>query len=92
MLYLVVSKYTKGKFTIDLDMVEFPEFTYDICEIELLIDDKKKLNEAAEEIIEFAKQFDLEIKHVRGKVIEYLKRTNENHYFSLVKAKVVKDY
>ncbi|MEK7539594.1 MAG: CYTH domain-containing protein [Patescibacteria group bacterium] len=85
-------KYKKEPFIIDLDIVDFQDFTYNIGEIELMVSEKSKIESAIEKIMDFAKSKNLTIAPVRGKVIEYLKRTKPNHYQALVRAKVVKDF
>ena len=85
-------KYEKEPFIIDLDIVDFQDFTYNIGEIELMVNDKSEIEGAIEKIMTFAKEQNLAIAPVRGKVIEYLKRAKPNHYQALVQAKVVKDF
>ena len=85
-------KYKKEPFIIDLDVVDFQDFTYNIGEIELMVNEKSEIESAIEKIMDFAKSQNLTIAPVRGKVIEYLKRTKPNHYQTLVRAKVVKDF
>jgi adenylate cyclase class IV len=85
-------KYKKGPFSIDLDIVDFQNFTYSIGEIELMVNEKSEIEGAINKIIAFAKEKDLTIAPVRGKVIEYLQRAKQNHYQTLVRAGVVKDF
>jgi len=85
-------KYKKEPFIIDLDIVDFQDFTYNIGEIELMVKEKSEIESAIDKIMDFAKSQNLTIAPVRGKVIEYLKRTKPNHYQALVRAKVVKDF
>ena len=85
-------KYKKEPFIIDLDVVDFQDFTYNIGEIELMVNEKSEIEGAIEKIINFAKAQNLTIAPVRGKVIEYLKRIKLNHYQALVQAGVVKDF
>lgn len=85
-------KYKEAPFVIDLDTVDFGDFAYALGEIELLIEDGDDMNGAMEKIMEFGKKNGLKITHVRGKVIEYLKRVKPEHYQALVKANVVKDF
>ena len=66
-------KYKKGLFIIDLDIVDFQDFTYNIAEIELLVSDKSEIESAIEMIMDFAKSQNLTITPARGKIIEYLK-------------------
>lgn len=85
-------KYKKEPFIIDLDIVDFQDFIYNIGEIELMVKDKSEIEGAIEKIMTFAKEQKLTIAPVRGKVIEYLKRAKLDHYQALVRAKVVKDF
>src|SRR3989344_240507 len=85
-------KYKKEPFIIDLDVVDFQDFTYNIGEIELMVNEKSEIESAIEKIMNFAKAQNLTIAPVRGKIIEYLKRTKPNHYQALVQAGVVKDF
>jgi len=85
-------KYKKEQFIINFDIVNFQDFIYNIGEIELMVNEKSEIEKAIEKIMYFAKSQNLTIAPVRGKVIEYLKRTKPNHYQALVLAKVVKDF
>lgn len=85
-------KYKRGPFIIDLDMVDFQDFTYNLGEIELIVNDRSEIDGAIEKIMAFAKEQNLTIAPVRGKVIEYLKRVRPNHYQALVRAGVVEDF
>lgn len=73
-------KYKKNKFIIDLDTLDFG---YSIGEIELMVEDESKIEEAHDEIMNFAKENNLEIAPVRGKVLEYLHRNSPSHYEAL---------
>lgn len=84
-------KYKKGLFGIDIDFVEYnDDFTYELAEIELMIEDESKMQDAIENIIVFAKENGLEVKYVRGKIIEYLKRKKLEHFFALVKSGLIR--
>ena len=83
-------KYKKESFIIDLDVVDFQDFTYNIGEIELMVNEKSEIGSAIEKIMDFTKSQNLTIAPVRGKVIEYLKRAKPNHYQVLVQTGVVK--
>lgn len=85
-------KYKRGLFIIDIDSVDFQNFTYSIGEIELMVNEKSQIESAIEKIMAFVKKQNLTIAPVRGKVIEYLKRIKPNHYQTLVQAGVVEDF
>ena len=85
-------KYKTGSFVLDLDAVDFGTFVYHIFEIELLVNEKSEIEGAIQKILAFAKEKNLTIAPVRGKVVEYLKRERPEHYQALLAAKVVKDF
>ena len=58
----------------------------------MMVNEKSEIEGTIEKIMTFAKEQNLTIAPVRGKVIEYLKRTKPNHYQALVQVGVVKDF
>lgn len=85
-------KYARHPFIIDLDSVDFRDFTYSIGEIELMLKDAREIEAAIEKIMEFAKELNLTIAPVRGKVLEYMKRMKPDHYQALIQAHVIKEH
>ncbi|MBU2566995.1 CYTH domain-containing protein [Patescibacteria group bacterium] len=86
-------KYKNGDFTIDLDHVDFDsDFTYDLAEIELTIEDPNQCQEASDKIMAFAETHGLQTEKIRGKVIEYLHDKRPNHYKALVQSGVIEDF
>ncbi|MDP2705707.1 MAG: CYTH domain-containing protein [bacterium] len=86
-------KYKKEGFTIDLDLTSFnQETTYEIAEIELLVNKKEEAEEAIAKIKKFAADNGIPYDMARGKIIEFLKRYKPDHYQVLVNAGVVKDF
>ncbi len=85
-------KYARHPFIIDLDSVDFRDFTYRIGEIELMVKDAGEIEVAIEKIMAFAKEQNLTIAPVRGKVLEYLKRMKPDHYQALIQAHVIKEH
>ena len=77
---------------LDLDVVDSQDFTYNIGEIELMVNDKSEIENAIEKIMVFTKEQNLAIAPVRGKVIEYLRKMKPKHYQALVQAGVVKGF
>ena len=82
----VRSKYERDGFIIDLDVMDFG---YELAEIEKMVENEEEAEKAAEEILEFARTFNLRPGQVRGKVIEFLKRKDPNHFNALVSAGIV---
>lgn len=76
----VREKYKKDGFTIDIDSVDFG---FNIAEIELMVEDGGKIEEARQRIIAFTKQHGLKVDPVRGKVLEYLARIDQEHFRAL---------
>jgi thiamine-triphosphatase len=73
-------KYKKDKFTIDIDEMDFG---YNVCEIELMVDDASEGGKAEVEIIDFASRFDLPNVRVRGKVLEFLRINDPEHMVAI---------
>jgi len=84
-------KYKKNGFGIDIDFVDYnDDFTYGLAEIELMVENEAEMPKAIENIIDFAKQSGLEVKYVRGKVIEYMKRKRPGHFQALVTSGLIR--
>lgn len=84
-------KYKDDPFIIDLDLVDFTSFKYSIGEIELMVESKHDIENAVQQILHYAKEKDLKITPVRGKVVEYIRRTSPQHYSELIKAGIVEE-
>jgi len=85
-------KYELTPFIIDLDEVDYGDFQYNLGEIELMVENKEEMALASEKILALAKENGLETLPVRGKVIEYLKQKRPEHYETLIRVGVVKDF
>lgn len=84
-------KYQDGPLMIDIDDVTATNFHYMLAEIELMVEDSSKTDEAAEKILEFAKSKGLQPEaYTRGKVIEYIRQKRPEHFEALVRVGVVK--
>jgi thiamine-triphosphatase len=72
-------KYSIENFTIDLDLTDFG---YQIGEVELMVENKEgEAQRATEQIEALCKEFNLDTKPpIRGKVLEYIYRTNPALY------------
>lgn len=91
--YTSRKSYEKGGFHIDIDAATYKDsdFVYALAEIELLVHDESKADEAERRIIEFAQSFNLTTDQlVLGKIGSYLKSESPIHYESLVTAGVFK--
>ncbi|NTW27195.1 MAG: CYTH domain-containing protein [Candidatus Moranbacteria bacterium] len=84
-------KYTKEGFILDIDKVDCGDFLYEVAEIELLVEKKEQMNEAAEKIEKFATKNGLEKKYIHGKVIEYLFQKKPAHFQALVDAGIIRE-
>lgn len=85
----VRNKYQKEGFVIDLDIADFGSWNYAVAEIELLVEKQEDMQIAEEKIFAFAKKHGLEIAHVNGKLVEFIKRKMPERYEALKKAKIV---
>jgi adenylate cyclase class IV len=80
-------KYKKDGFVIDVDIMDFG---YALVEIELMIDDESKMEEASRSIVKFAEKHNIDINvKILGKVIEYLRVKNPKHLKALIDSGVV---
>jgi len=77
------NKYRKEDFTIDIDSVDYG---YEVIEIELLVDDESKMDEATGRILEFAKKLSLTKSAKTGKVSGFLKQNYPEEYKEIRKA------
>lgn len=73
-------KYTKEKFNIDVDEASFG---YSVVEIERFAEDRRGIEKATNEVIEFAKEHGLKIEEIHGKVVEYIKQHDPENYASI---------
>ncbi|MEI7741454.1 MAG: CYTH domain-containing protein [bacterium] len=87
----VRESYTKQGFTIVIDHVSYAgsAWTFDACEIELLVSRDDEMPEASRRIAEFAAAHGLKTEYLHGKVLEFLYRERPEHFAALVKAGVV---
>ncbi|MGB7957787.1 MAG: CYTH domain-containing protein [Minisyncoccia bacterium] len=77
------SKYEKEGFHIDVDDTDFG---HSVVEIELMIADERGMAAATKRILDFAAAQGISIaENIRGKVIEYLRRNDIEHYHALEK-------
>ncbi|KKS05006.1 MAG: hypothetical protein UU82_C0002G0014 [Candidatus Nomurabacteria bacterium GW2011_GWC2_41_8] len=75
-------KYKKMEFAIDIDELDFG---YKCIEIELLVSDKSKVQDAKRKIVEFAQHYNFEIKGVPAKRREYFRLVKPEIYKELYK-------
>jgi len=76
-------KYKIGEFTLDVDSVDFG---FDMLEIELMIDDRAKLDKTSEKILNFAKSIGITKSPQNGKAMEFIRRNYPEEYKSILKA------
>lgn len=80
------TKYKIGEFGLDIDVADFGDLTYELAEIELMVEDRTGMAEAERKILAFAKDHGLSRGDVRGKIIEYIARKRPEHFEALKKA------
>jgi adenylate cyclase class IV len=81
-------KYKKEGFGIDLDAMDYG---YTLAEIELMVKTKIAMAKATKDIIAFAKKHKIKTDEVvRGKVVEYLRLNNPEHFEKLIVLWVIK--
>lgn len=77
-------KYSKQGFIIDLDKAIFEDFTYETCEIELIVESDSEIDSALKKIELFAEQHGITVTPVEGRLIEYIRKKNPEHYQMLL--------
>lgn len=82
----VLAGNARDGFTIDLDKAIFDDFTYETCEIKLIVNHEREIDSALNTITRFAKTHGMSVKPVEGRLIEYLKRKVPEHYQALQRA------
>jgi predicted adenylyl cyclase CyaB len=89
-LYTLVNsrkKYSKDGFIIDIDHASFGLFTFDLCEIETLVEKTEDIDSAMQKLIEFAARHGIILKPVLGKLIALIKTINPEHFEMLEQAR-----
>lgn len=74
--------YQKKPFNIDFDEVFSPDddFHYKILEIEIMVHENSEINDATSQILNFATNYNLDLKKPRGKNIEYFYQKKRKIY------------
>jgi adenylate cyclase class IV len=80
-------KYQHDKFIIDFDTATWNDKTFEVCEIELLVEEEN-IPQALTKIENFAKNNGLSIEPVEARLIEIIKIQNPEHYH-LLKQKIL---
>lgn len=73
-------KYKKGDFNIDVDETSFG---YNVCEIEIMVDDPAQAAEAENKILKLAREFGISTPNLPPKLMEYFKTTQPDAYKEL---------
>lgn len=80
-------KYSKNGFIIDIDHSTFGSLTFDLCEIETLIEKPEDVNYAMQKLIEFAEAHGIKLEPVLGNLIALIKTINPEHFEILENAR-----
>ena len=83
------SKYEKNGFIIDIDISNFDNnLSYEICEIELIVNDEGEVNNALQKIKNFAQEHSITMQtDVEGKIYFYIRHKNREHLNLLINKK-----
>jgi len=82
-------KYRLDEFTIDLDQVDFGDFSCRVGEVELKIERTEDMAQAQSRIVNVANRFGFQMGNTLGKVVQYIKARRPEHFQALVRADVV---
>ena len=89
--HTVREKYSNNGFSIEIDESKTNDgFSYDLAEIELMVENEEEANQAREKIMDFLKEKGISSKNLfLGKVLEYLREIKKEHFIALVKRGIV---
>lgn len=82
-------KYTKDGIIIDIDHADYGDFTYDLCELETIVDHQEQIEKASLKLQNFATNHGIKIEPAEGKLIHLIKLTNPEHYAILQAARKI---
>lgn len=80
-------KYLKNDITIDIDHADYGDFTYDLCELETIVDRPEQITQASLKLQNFAAKHGIAIQPAEGKLIHLIRLTNPDHYALLQAAR-----
>lgn len=82
--------YRLDEITIDIDDADFGDLRYRVAEIEMVVSDLSKMEEAEQKITHFIKEFDIDTSiPVPAKLSYYLYYKKPDYYQALVQSKVI---
>ncbi|KKQ33191.1 MAG: Thiamine-triphosphatase [candidate division TM6 bacterium GW2011_GWF2_37_49] len=79
--------YLKDDLTIDIDHADYGDFTYDLCELETVVDQPEQIPQASLKLQNFAAKHGIAIEPAEGKLIHLIRLTNPEHYALLQAAR-----
>lgn len=79
-------KYRINDLTLDVDSIDYG---YELCEIESMVERPEDMDRAIEKIRSCAHMLGLVERPLKGKVFEFINRTNPKHYQALVDAGLI---
>ena len=77
-------KYSKNGFIIDIDHATFEHLSFDLCEIEMMVEHPEEISQATQSLVAFAEQHGITIKPIQGNLIALIEKINPEH-FALLK-------
>jgi predicted adenylyl cyclase CyaB len=81
------TKYTCEEFVIDIDHATFETLTFDLCEIETMVESADDITTATEQLVAFAQRFGITLDAVPGNLIALIMAINPTHYEILERAR-----
>ena len=79
-------KYSKNNIIIDFDHADFGDLTYNLCELETIVEHKDQSQAALENLYAFVQTFGISTNRAEGKLGYYIKRKNPAHYQAIKQA------
>jgi adenylate cyclase class IV len=83
-------KYRLPGFTIDIDSADFGDFSYQVAEVECLVEEEQEVAEAERRINQFLRQFPIDLsKKPLAKISAFLQIKRPEHYKALQSAAMI---
>jgi len=86
-LVKVRQKYTKSGFIIDIDHATFEDLTFDLLEVETMVETSEEISQATQNLIAFVQQHGITPGDIPGNLISLIKIVNPEHFAALAVAR-----
>jgi len=79
-------RFVKNEFTIDFDHADFGDLQYQMCEVEMMVNDQSETQAALDKLYAFVSAYGIPTTKAEGKMSYYIKRKNPEHHHAILRA------